>query len=356
MVQDFRPNLILDQGLNLVASTKILSCFTYCCYGDGTTPTARDSGTITATRSGTTVTASAGFFEANDVGRLIKFDSDEEAYVTAFTSTTEITVSISGAVAASEFTIYYVDQIGLDNEEKRSNSYGGDGGDNGASFAVDTVTYKRTYIFTAQAGAYSVSEVGFSNLAAAANNLFSRFALPATVSLSNGQQLKVVYELDVALSPSSSTAGDANITGWTSTGDFKIEGVGLEDMFASGNANSGFGITGSAGNGLEPSAVPDITVSTDSSAFSAINTVRAIGGSKADKAVSQSYNSGDFFIDKSVTFAITEANFEVRSIALTWGSSEISCLRFLLDSAQTKANTHTLSVTIRLSWQRTLTN
>ena len=49
--RDFKRNLILDQGLNMIATKLWTECFAYCAVGTGSTPTKRDSGSVTFTRS-----------------------------------------------------------------------------------------------------------------------------------------------------------------------------------------------------------------------------------------------------------------------------------------------------------------
>jgi hypothetical protein len=112
-------HLITDAGLDKVASVAWLNCVSTPIIGEGVSPTAvrRDSGGITFTQSGTTLTASAGFFSAADVGRLFKWgtgSTGNEIYITGYTSTSVVTVGTSATVGTPEIgTVWYVNTAAL---------------------------------------------------------------------------------------------------------------------------------------------------------------------------------------------------------------------------------------------------
>ena len=83
-----KKNLLLDSGLDGWAVRTFWDSFSHCVLGDGTAPTKRDSGAITATIAGEVATASAGFFDPADVGRLLKLDSGQEVKIDGYTSAT----------------------------------------------------------------------------------------------------------------------------------------------------------------------------------------------------------------------------------------------------------------------------
>src|SRR5690606_11548336 len=148
--------------------------FTSAVVGTGTDPVRRDSGAVTLSRAGTTVTASAGFFEAADVGRLLKMDTGEDMRVISFASSTSVEVDTSRPIAATPGTVWYVNQTALVSESKRSNTYSTDGGANGSTFLVDTWTHKRTFVFSAEAGPVVYREIGWSWTNTVGANLFGR--------------------------------------------------------------------------------------------------------------------------------------------------------------------------------------
>ncbi len=202
----WKRNLILDQGLDAVAVRGWVQNFDYAVAGTGTTATRRDSGAITVSRAGTTLTASAGFFEAADAGRLFKFDTGEEVRISSYTDGTYVETVTSGTIVSAEGTVWYVNQTALATETKRTGTLSTDSGDNGSSFLVDTWTHKRSFIFSAESGSVNYREVGWSATNTPGNNLFGRDLLAGGgVNLVSGQQLKVTVEMSVKIGPASST-------------------------------------------------------------------------------------------------------------------------------------------------------
>ncbi|HYC70005.1 MAG TPA: hypothetical protein VEB66_02290 [Opitutaceae bacterium] len=360
--REMKRNLILDSGLDLVATNLIGNLTAYAAVGTGTTPVKRDSGAITFTRAGNVVTASAGFFEAGDVGRLLKFDSGAEMYVTGFTSSTQVTVGVSGALAASQGTVWYVNETGHATEVKRTNTYGSDSGDNDTTYAAGVFTFKRTYLFSAEAGVVVYNEIGWSPSAAAGNNLFGRDIISGGVALAAGQQLRVVCELSLAPGPSVSTAYANVVTGWSQNGNCALESVALTSQLMTYVGTTGAIVDGGAQTGgLEPSRTKRITLATGSDALSPMNTaqVGSVGGALPDSATAavQAYSSGNFYRDYVGSWSVSQGNSAgIRSIQWMSNGGTQRIFRVLLNAGETKASTHTLSLTLRLSWSRTLVN
>lgn len=353
-----KRNLILDQGLDNAASVLWANLFAYAAVGTGTTPVKRDSGTIQFTRSGSTVTADAGFFEAGDVGRLLKFDSGEEMYVTAYTDPQNVTVGTSGALGASEGTIWYVNQTGLTAESKRSGTYGSNSGDNGTSYAAGAYTLKRTFVFSAEGSPVVYNEIGWSHSGTGGANLFGRDIISGGIALATGQQLKVVVELEITIGPSGPVAYSNVITGWTQDGDCGVESIPAGSSFMSQVQSSG----ATTQNGpFEPSSSGDhklIFLCTMSDAIVA-KTQSALGmtGSLGSKQMAgDSYVTGTFTRTFRGTFGIAEGNSAaIRSLVVT-SFSQHRNFRVLLDAAETKDSDHTLLLVYRLTWGRTLVN
>ncbi|MDD2764180.1 MAG: hypothetical protein PHE83_09435 [Opitutaceae bacterium] len=352
-----KNNLILDSGLDLVATNYWANLFAQAVVGTGTTAVKRDSAAVTFSRSGTTVTASAGFFEAGDVGRLLKFDSGEEMYVITFTDSTHVEVDTSGTLAASEGTIWYVDQTGLTTETKRTGTFGTDSGDNGTSYAAGVFTMKRTFLFSTETGPITYNEVGWSYTASAGNNLFGRDIISGGVSLVAGQQLKIIVELSIDLSPKSSTAYTNVITGWSQNGAFGIESVPT-DIYTMSYVDAA-GSTVSPGIFDPAAAVALVTLSTMTDAISAITQtdLGLTGILKQNAAAGSSYITGSRERFFTANFALSEGNStSIRSIGFHRNGNSRRSLRVLLDAAETKDSSHTLAITFRLGWNRVLTN
>lgn len=350
-----RRNLILDSGLDRVATMAWAAIFTHAVIGTGTTPTKRDSGAVTFTRSGAVVTASAGFFVADDVGRLLKLDSGEEMYVTAYTSATEVTVSTSGALDASEGTIWYVNQTGLTAETKRTNTYDTSGGANGTTFAGNAATMKRTFMFSAEAATVTYREIGWSHTATAGNNLFGRDLLAgAGVTLTAGQILKVVVELSITFGPQPAAAWSPVISGWTQSGQIAWE------QFQQFPVQDNGGVPGGGQDAMGMHANKSVALAISSAALAAFS-----NGNTSYPAISQNtvvpaaYVLGSFYRTWTTTFGVVQGNSAaIRSIIIgaATGSNILSGVRVLLAAAETKDSDHTLSVTFAFSWGRILVN
>lgn len=153
-------NLWLDQGLNNWATTALCDLFNTAAKGTGTTPTTEDltgsSNTYSITNGGTTITRTAGSrnFTSGDVGKLIVFADNQQFYITALTDTTHVVVSpaATSAESAQKIIIYSVNQVGLDSENGRTQTYSSASGDNGTTTPANSAvrTFKRTFIFGAE--------------------------------------------------------------------------------------------------------------------------------------------------------------------------------------------------------------
>jgi hypothetical protein len=372
---DWIPNLILNNGLNEVYNRYWCNLFTYAIAGTGTTPTSVDSDTTNASQSGTTVTADASFFSSLDVGNVIKWDSSEEAFITAFVSATQVTVSASATVASGPFVMYNTNQTGLVNEQKRTTTYL-----TGAPNCQTTQTgtefqNRRTYDFTAETGTVNYTEIGFGWASGGANTTFSRILLGGPIEVLNGQQLRVVYELRVSYTPLTPQPKSAVINGWpispaTGTdGDECIALPGLSAINSNGSTTSG----DSAIYANEPSYL------TDGSFFTTLygwlsNATTAVGnaGTAPDRTGSAgaskkimtkaAYVTNQFYVDKTASWLVGEGNrTDWRGMGYGISATNVEPYQanryghvFLFDEAQTKPNTHTLTLTWRTTWSRTL--
>jgi hypothetical protein len=347
-----KRNLILDQGLNLVATNAWCGCFNYCVVGTGTNPTKRKANPITFTRAATTVTASAGFFAPADVGRLLKLDSGEEMYITAYTSPTVVTVNISGALAASAGTIWYVNDTGLQTESTRTSIYSTGAGECGTTFSVDTYTNKRTFIFPAVGANVTYNEIGWSPNSGAGANLFGRDLIVGGDSLLTGQQYKVIVRLLLTISPVAITAaGDVGNNGFVTAGAFNHQFIG--NAYSTINA-AGNPVAGS----LEPSIAPCCGLMAAMALNAGVsNTVDVFSAAYTIDFTNGVYTAGNFYLDSNGTAPIASG---VGSIAGFFfgnaGGGIFKCLGHLFTNPQTKDNIHTLTVTLRKSWGRVLVN
>jgi len=369
-----KHNLILDAGMDLVATLPFADLFTHCVLGTGTKPVVRDSGAITFDFDGTvTVTASAGFFEAQDNGRIIKFDSGEEFRITAYVSATELTVSNPlsiGAITGESGAIHYVNEITHQTETKRSNTYSTETGDNGTSFAVDTITFKRTFLFTAEVAPITYREIGWSNSGTAGAQLFGRDLIPGIGdSLAAGQQYKVVVRLKVKLSPTTpATVSDVGNNGFNTAGTAAFQYLWFQTNVASGGSSfvqvveNGAKVQNAQNRSLDPALTTQLFVSTTQ-----ITLIGATDGSTrmdipaspaAINLSNSAYTPGSYTRNKSTTFSVSQFNGNIGSLVLVGGGDGSKQRSWVIrfDSVQSKASTHTLGLTFRFSWGRTLNN
>jgi hypothetical protein len=351
-------NLILDQGINSLFTTYNFSTASVTCVvGTGTTPTFTDSAAVTATTSGlsTTVTASSSFFTAGMVGQLIRFNSGEERYISSQSGTTCVVTVAVNIVASTLFTVWAVNQVGLATETKRTSTYLTGTGNCGTTDVGAVRTYRRTYDFTAEVSNQNYTELGWSNTLSVGNNLFSRTLINGgTVSVLIGQQLRVIYDFVVTVGPSVSTAYTwviGGTTGWpvspaTNTeGDYIRNNFGLSTVYTNG---------GSSGTDEFDPNISSVTLylatGTTLPGFGSSYSYGTAAGPSSTSA--SSYASGNFYRDLTSTYNLGTANATdwrgVFSINGNW--------TFVFDQAQTKANTHQLSLTLRNSVSRTLTN
>lgn len=390
----FKRNLILDQGLDMIASLAWCDTFLVCVIGNGTTPTTDSGGASTVSQSGTTVSVDSGSFTfaVGDVGKLIRWDSGgQTAKILAYIGTDSVTVDTSATVSAGTFAMYRVNQTGLASEIKRTNSYVGGAGNCQTVVVSNTLQHRRTWDFAAEAGSATYRELGVSPYYASGNNLFSRILLDTPVSLLAGQILRVTYELHVTLTPTTPQSLTANIAGWPvlpavdTNGVQQWQYVGMSSVGSGGTTTpydiAGYCMEPAFGNGISfsvpngSSTPPTTSTLTVAGAYiflsnnnaapaafgTAVNrsTTRALGGSSL-----LGYTAGNFYRDKTYTYGLGEANrVDWRSMGI--GPTDVTNLTnnnatqysgfvFVFDDFQTKLNTYTLQLIWRFTWNRDL--
>ena len=363
-------NLILNQGLDQIASAVFAQLITFAVAGTGSTATEIDSPTDTVNIvSGSATFSQIGYLagDASDVGKSIKLIGSGNVYrVTAFNTNTQCSVTPAVTEGPDIFNVYMTQQTGLDAEIKRTNTYLTGAPNCQTVTSGDVTTMTRTYDFSAEVGPQSYNEVGFSSSASPGSNLFSRIKLPSAVPLTAGQQLRVLYSLQITVSPTTPQVyGTSPIVGWAgATGSLQHEAVPISFI------NTNGGIAGSGTNtvdskfyiGNEPSALAGFTlwISSDASALVSYGTGLAESNATASGLAPglSSYVAGSYTLDKFGIFPVGQAN------ATNWrcyylgvfrdGGSNWSACRFLFDTQQTKLSTFTLTLGFRSTWNRIL--
>lgn len=367
---DWNRNLILNQGMDLVASRTWVNNMQYCVVGTGVTPTSDQSGITTVAQSGTALTLTGGSFTLSsptDVGKVIKWATGETAQISAVTSGTTAVATNSASVADAQFTLYRTNQVGLATEVRRTANYLTSAGACGTTLVDPTLRHRRTFDFPLEVGTVNYTEVGFSYTNTPGNNLFSRILFDSPVQVNAGQQLRIVYELHVTCGPTSAVSKTAIISGWPvapalgTTGQEILQNIAMSSVNSSGNESSS-GVTGginepSVGNGYPFYA----WLSSDARALSAWTTNNGRTVDAAHALSIAAYIAGSYQSDKSATFAVGEAN-QNNFRAMGYGqhipgngiigSGNGAGYVFLFDEAQTKTNTYTLTLTWRFTWSR----
>jgi len=438
----WQKNLMLSQGLDNLCAYYWVQLNLYMVYGDGNTPTTDDSGAVTASQSGTTVTLS-GSLAAVSANKLIRWDTGQEAEVVSG-SGTSWTVDRSASVGAGEFTVYRIDQTGMANELGRSNTYLTGAGNCGDTVNGAAITHRTTYDSAAFGADKNVSEIGFAAVATVASNLNYRILLAGgAITVATGKILRVIHDQIVTYSPVTNASIVPTATGWpvanactmdistdyvtlaghgytnaekvifNSTGTlptglvdgttyyvrdkttdtFKVEasvGGGAIDLTgANGSGHTAkqpldavhclqqdeYAYLDTSRNILAKSTSPcleplcwsannaRIHVATDATALGAWRAQAFDRTGYVSKLISTdvTYVAGSQTCVMGVTFATTEANLtNIRSISLSSPTAPNPNYRYLLgwtllfSFKQIKGNTATLTIRLRLTWDRDL--
>ena len=366
-------NLILNQGMDRVAQTLWADLMLYCSAGTGVTPTSDDSGLTDATQVGTGVTLSGGSFTFTstlvDGGNVIKWDTGEESQISSVTNPTTVVMSNSTSVGAGQFTVYRTNQTQLGTQVKRTNTYLTGAPYCQTSLASNVYKLRRTFDFTAEVGTVNYTEAALGWSASGSTNIFSRILLAAPVAVNAGQQLRVTYELDLTLTPASPVSRTATINGWPvapAVGTTGVECWQLVGMSAI-SSSSGNTITyDSAVNASEPSdsGSDGVFVSDNSTAPASFGSTVNRHDGLTDWFVATTnaaYVAGTWYVDKTGVFLVGNGNSTaIRSIGFgshapnNWFASNRTTMVFVFGEAQSKLNTHTLTLTYRFAWSRVL--
>lgn len=369
-------NLILNRGLDDIATNSIPNCITYCAAGTGVTATEADGGANTASvATGVLTISTIGFLngDSTDVGKTVKLTGSGNTYlIVAASSTTQCFVSPGSTTEGPDnFIIYNTNQTGLTAEStnpgpttKRTSTYL-----TGAPFCQtftvgDTTLMTRTYDFAVESGSITYNEIGFSSTNTVGSNLFSRIKLPAGVPLTAGQQLRVQYSLSVKVSPiTPQTYATSPVIGWPSgTGTMQHILIPMQYINTNGFAAQGLnGVDGLYyGNAGEPSISVNVGLNIESASSAHPSYGSLLHATQVNLLASSlsSYVSGSYTRDKFATYpvgSVNATNWRNYMIYVNFGDGLITVgTRFLFDTAQTKASTFTLTLGFRTSWGRIL--
>lgn len=365
--------MILNQGMDGMAARLTADNFTYCCIGDATDPTRVDSGATTVSQNNVTVTLVGGSFTftdtATDAGKVIKWDTGQQATILTVLTPLTATVNTSTVIAAAEFGVYQTTQTGLFNEIKRTNTYyTAGGGCATVTVPPNVLVLRRTFNFPIEVGlGTTYNEVGLSHLGAAGSNLFSRILLAAPVFVAAGLRPRVLYELQITLYPGSPVNFSATVSGWPVFPATNLNAAQNNEMWGLAGVNS-FGATipidtvgGVPILANEPSEPCDILISNDTTALNSpgdppLN--RWQPSAAAYTATNVVYTSGTFRRQRRYIFNTADgvmSDLRVMSIGhiITPASDFTPVMTVLFEQDQTKSGSFLLSLEFQLNWSRT---
>lgn len=366
------PNLLLNQGMDGVATRYWADSFTSAALGTSDAlPLKISGGATTISQSNVTVTLFGGSFTFSapaDNGKVIKFGSGQTANIVAVTSPSTATVNTSAIIGDTTFQIYQTTQTGLQTEVQRSNTYyTGLGGCATVLGAPDTVVLRRSFEFGVEVAPVTYREVGVSWTNTPGSNLFSRIILPVPQSVSTGYRVRLVYELTLSLSPASSTARSVAIDGWpiapatTTASTESMEDWGLAVVNSLGGTEVYRTVSGIPILANEPSAGADFLVGTDVQALGSPGDAvknRWAANSYAAVTLPVAYIPGSNTRTRSAVVPNNEANStNIRVICIghiITPTDFLPVVTLLFDEAQTKDGSFFLGVNFRLSWGRSL--
>lgn len=390
----WHKNLILNQGMDAVASVYLGGLNTYGIAGTGSRPNSITSSTSQITQSGATaslfVTSGIPDFTSSystytsslNVGDVIQYSNGSQSMVTSiidgFHAAVNTTYNVD-AGNAQTFTIWKTSQVGMELEIKRSSTYlvGSSsllGWNCGSKTSGNSSTYRRTYDFSAEVAIKNYTEVGVGWAVSGPTTVFSRILLPVSVSIPIGSQLRLTHDLYVAFTPAMERYITASISGWpvlpatTTYASESIQKFMISTVDTSGYGNVDFAcldpgvISGYWGNLFAGYS------STNSQNLAPFGTAT----NRSSPAVSApyygwliAYSNGSYMRYKSFALGLNDGNFiasfNTVGFGINYGGGpfypydtayQAMCLRF--DQPQTKLNTQRLTLVWKWSWDRVL--
>lgn len=248
IVSDYgwHKNLILNVGMDAVASNALADLMHYGVAGTGSRPNNITSSIQAITQSGNWIGLAdysylTSFTQSwNDLYGTRSYTSTVQAgdliIDQDFTQSTVVLVSgsylyVTGSdtntyVTPKTFTIWKTSQTRLQGEISRSAVYfqgssslvgwncGTVFSSSLTNFSTSIAVHRRTWDFTVENQSRSYTEIGTSWDGTRFNSCFSRVLLPQSVSVSPNQQLRLTYDLMTIFGPFSPQYSTASIAGW----------------------------------------------------------------------------------------------------------------------------------------------
>jgi hypothetical protein len=366
---EFRDNMLTDFGLDDITVQAIgwLNALNVPRLGNGVSPSPvrRDSGAITFTQSGTTLTASSTFFVADDTGRLFKWGTGStgaELYLT-YNSGTQCTVSASATVSTPTIgTIWYVNVSSLTSyisTLRWAPEAGADKNYSTASVAGDivTITHQNVQNSSAFSSGTSITEIGFNPYYYGGTQLYDLDIVNPPVAFLTGDQARVTLQVIQTISGLTPVAASNVGTGYDSSGTVQLESTGLSDngleTFDSNGNPQGYNGTLDPGNNVGIGIVYGNAITLQP--FNTFNGTYFYTGSffSQSSTKADSYGTGSHYRDVAVVWSISNANTTL--YAVSFGNSYRQ-FTLVFNTPFVKTSSQTLTVRFRKSWSRVLVN
>jgi hypothetical protein len=283
----------------------------------------------------------------------------------------------SGSTAAAATDTQLENQyIAVGSPVATPTNFTGTGGsltDSTLAISAGSVVHKWTKQFAAVTGAFTINELGLGWHQSDASTLFSRFVTPAPINLTDGQILRVVYQLTVSC-PQYIDA--TTITGLSSNG-FDMTGTAPDKgIRVTGDVATVFGQLDSTGvtaypvsggrYGLLPSTVGQATgwqilaLGSGGTSFPAVgsaSTVTTLATTNEVLSRSTVTPSGSPVVDCVYEFTVsnpvnTVENVNTFHLGISIEGVPNYQLHGIFDNPQTKSNEYKLLIGIRSGWTR----
>jgi len=396
--EEWKKNLILNQGMEQVYSSAIVDLMKYGICGQGSRPNNIDSSTSQITQSGATVflnvrtgltdfTSSGGttYPAVVQIGDVIQYSDNSESRVTAVTNGFNLQVTPSYTFTNGKgFVIWKTSQAGLESEVSRAGTGivgtqylvgAGNCGSTDSTVVGNVRTHRRTYDFAVESIQTTYNEVGVGWATSLASTVFSRILLDSPIIIDSGYRLRLVYDLQTTWNPASASYKTASIGGWPVLPSTNTIGSESIQVFLTSTVQV------SDGASITSTALLDPYFTSDSSGTpvsigmfaSPTTTVLQTFGSAAARDTNGAYTTTmtktayvvlSSFVDKTGTLSVSQINrSDIRSVgfgryssgaSLTPYSATDQGFCFLFNQSQTKDSSQTLSFTFRTTWSRIL--
>ena len=373
---DWQKNLILNVGMDHIASDVICNQFLVGKSGAGSRPNSINGGTSEVTQSGTTVylnvrtgladfTSSNGTYPANvQAGDMIVYANNSQSQVSSVTDGFNLEVSPSYTITTGQtFNIWKTSQTSMESQISNSTSIyvgGGDGVYCGTTTLSNVRTFKRAYDFPTETTQTTYNELG---VGWNTSNVFSRIKITPLI-IDPGLKLRFIYQLQTAWTPTASVYKTAAIGNWPVLPATNTIGSESLQILKTSEVSATTGATTLSDIGaLDPYFISYTGPTLLTMWGSVTGTALAAFGSAVTRTSSgtttdfsrASYTNGNYYIDKTGVFPTSQlVSNAIYSIGLGNTTNTGQSYAFLFNQTQSKSSAQTLSITFRYAWSRVL--